>query len=189
MSWKNQNKQTKNPSPLCLYWSSLPLLYDLVRKAIKRKGQCFLNACQDKHSSDVVLLEQSVVRRLSLLTGTCFFQVSHERRLIYWHGSISTVGKNGPEDHSAVCWDHKRNKTCPLGRRVASWKWARVENCHEAWVSCMYRRTIEYRCSQFMYISSVIGVRSHWIHLQLTLWLQPMPCLSKLSSYACSHCF
>lgn len=28
----------------------------------------------------------------SLLTGTCFFQVSHERRF-YWSGSVSTVGK------------------------------------------------------------------------------------------------
>lgn len=28
-----------------------------------------------------------------LFTGICFFQVSHGRRLIYWNGSVSTVGE------------------------------------------------------------------------------------------------
>lgn len=35
-----------------------------------------------------------------LLTGTCFFP--HERWLIYLNGSVSTVEKNGSEDHSAM---------------------------------------------------------------------------------------
>lgn len=49
--------------------------------------------------------------RFRLLTGTCSFQVSHERRLIYLNGSVCTMGKKwirGP-----LC--------CVLGSELGRW--------------------------------------------------------------------
>lgn len=59
---------------------------------------------------------------VSLLTGTCLFQVSQERRLIYWKGSVSTVGKNGSEDLSAVGWIGKERRHSFCFRKMALWK-------------------------------------------------------------------
>lgn len=46
-----------------------------------------------------------------------------------------------------------------------------MEDCHEAWIGCKYRRIIKYWCSQFTYISRVIRGHSHWLHFQSRLWL------------------
>lgn len=83
---------------------------------------------KEKHSVFSVLVRTKthqgdflggVVTRVRLLTGTCFFQASQERRLIYWKGSVSTVGKNRSEDRSAVGWVGKERRHSFCVRKTA----------------------------------------------------------------------
>lgn len=63
-----------------------------MRKATERKGLVFSRCLLGQKLVRVIFL-RGVVMWFSLLTSTCFFQVSHERRLIYWNRSVSTVEK------------------------------------------------------------------------------------------------
>lgn len=127
-----------------------------------------------------VIFLRGVVMWFSLLTSTCFFQVSHERRLIYWNRSVSTVEKMDQKTTllSSALERERRYSLC--FRKMAWWKRESMENGHEAWISCMYG-TIKYLCLWCMYVSSVIRVPPHWIHLQSSWWLHCLHCPSWLS--------
>lgn len=148
ISWKKP-KLKWTPNLSVLFVGALSPLLDVWwgGKRWKRKSSVF-SQC---------LLGQMLLRGGFLSGGVMWFsyslahvfQVSHEGRLISLNRLYLLWEKWVRRPLFCVLRLEKKLGTPSVSGR---WKWESVENCPEAWISCVHRRTSKCLCLQFTYI-------------------------------------